>query len=307
MNRLKYFSILILVCITMLVVSVCSASKSTAATDTDSKQMVIAAFEKLNTVKNYHMTMENNYTLTYQGEALNLGVKSEADAQTEPLLVKNNMVFTMESTWEKKEKRTMQYVEENQGQIVAYSYLNNQWTKQVITQFSPLAAYEDYFKAIKSVTLLKESAKTRVFAVVVESSYLSNELERMMNAVGMQKVKLPKGIFKDIGDLSYTVTIDKKTAAITKVNMDLSGLLVSVGNNIVESLELPDEKKMAISEMLATVKASATIIFSQINRVDGLQIPPEVKNTAVTVPSICVRPGCDSDKAADSVEIGTSL
>lgn len=307
MNRPKCFPIMILVCITMLVVSVCSASKSTAAANEDPKKMVIAAFEKLNTVKNYHVTMENNYTLTYQGEALNLGVKSEADAQAEPLLVKNNMIFTMESTWEKKEKRTMQYVEENEGQLVAYSYLNNQWTKQVITQFSPLAAYEDCFKAIKSVTLLKENAKTRDFAVVVESSYMSNELERMMNAVGMQKVKLPKGIFKDIGDLSYTVTINKKTAAITKVNMDLSGLLVNAGENIVESLDLPDEKKMAISEMLATVKASATITFSQINGVDSLQIPPEVKNTAVTVPSICVLQSCDSDKAADSIEIGTSL
>lgn len=307
MNRPKCFPIMLLVCITMLVVSVCSASKSTAEANTDSKKLVIAAFEKLNTVKNYHMTMENNYTLTYQGEALNLGVKSEADAQTEPLLVKNNMIFTMESTWEKKEKRTMQYVEANQGQIVAYSHLNNQWTKQVITQFSPLAAYEDYVKAIKSVTLLKENAKTRDFAVVVESSYMSNELERMMNAVGMQKVKLPKGIFKDIGDLSYTVTIDKKTAAITKVNMDLSGLLVNVGKNIVESLEMPDEKKTAISEMLSTVKASATITFSQINRVEGLQIPPEVKNTAVTVPPVCVLKSCDSDKAADSIEIGASL
>jgi hypothetical protein len=93
--------------------------------------------------------------------------------------------------------------------------------------------------------------------------------------------------------------------------MSLLGVLkgTELAKQIDQSMEaeLPDEKKMAISEMLATVKASATIIFSQINRVDGLQIPPEVKNTAVTVPSICVRPGCDSDKAADSVEIGTSL
>ncbi len=306
MNRLKCLPIIVFVCITMLVVSVCSAGKSTAAAK-DPKKIVTAAFAKLNAVNNYHMMMENKYTLVYQGENFGLSVKSESDAQAKPLLVKNNMTFTMDSKWEKKEQKTVQYIEEDEGKIVAYSLLNDHWTRQVLAEFNPLAAYDDYFKAIKHVALLQETPEARDFEVVIESSYMSKEMARMMNALGMQKVQLPEGIFKNIGDLSYTVTIDKKTDAITQVNMDLSGILVNLGKNIVGSLNLPEEKKSVINEMLSTVKASASITFSQINQIENLQIPPEVKQSAITLPSLPALPTSDSDENTDSIKIGANL
>lgn len=306
MNRLKCLPIIVFVCITMLVVSVCSAGRSTAASK-DPKKTVIAAFTKLNAVKNYHMMMENKYTLAYQGESFGLSVKSECDAQADPLIVKNNMTFTMDSKWEKKEQQTVQYIEEDQGKIIAYSFVNDHWTKQILTEFNPLAAYDDYFKAIKHVTLLQETPETREFEVVIESGYMSKEMARMMNVLGMQKVQLPEGIFEDIGDLSYTVTIDKKTDAITQVNMDLSGILVNLGKNIIGSLDLPKEKKTVISEMLSTVKASASITFSQINQIEGLQIPPEVKSSAIMLPSLAALTNSDSDKDSNSIKIGANL
>lgn len=307
MNRLKYVPVLAVICIAMLVVSVCSAGRSTAAASKDPKQIVIAAFEKLNTVKTYHMTMENQYLLTYQGETLSLSVKSECDAQADPLLVQNNMTFTMDSKWEKKEQQTIQYIEADQGKIIAYSFVNDQWTKQTLTEFNPLAVYDDYFKAMKHVALLKETPETSDFTVVIESGFLSKEMERMMHALGLQKMKLPEGIFQDIGELTYTVTIDRRTEAITQVHMNLSGILRNLGKSIIESLDLPSEKKMVIGELLSTVKASAVISFSQMNQIEGLKVPAEVKSSAIILPSLTIPGNLDETKDPNSIKIGANL
>lgn len=307
MNRLKYLPVLMFICIAMLVGSVCSAGRSTATASKDPKQVVIAAFEKLNTVKNYHITMENQYLLTYQGETLSLTVKSECDAQADPLLVQNNMTFTMDSKWEQKEQKTTQYIEADQGKIIAYSFVNDHWAKQVLTEFNPLAVYDDYFKAIKHVSLLKETPETSDFAVVIKSGFLSKEMERMMNALGLQKMKLPEGAFQDIGELTYTVTIDRRTATITQVHMDLSGILRNFGKSIIESLDLPSEKKMIISELLSTVKASAVISFSQMNQIEGLQVPAEIKSSAIMLPSLSVPGNLVEAKDPNAIKVGANL
>lgn len=307
MNRLKYLPVLVLLCMAMLVGSVCSAGRSTAAASKDPKQIVIAAFEKLNTVKNYHITMENQYLLTYQGETLSLTVKSECDAQADPLLVQNNMTFTMDSKWEQKEQKTTQYIEADQGKIIAYSFVNDHWAKQILTEFNPLAVYDDYFKAIKHVSLLKEAPETSDFAVVIKSGFLSKEIERMMNALGLQKMKLPEGAFQDIGELTYTVTIDRRTATITQVHMDLSGILRNFGKSIIESLDMPSEKKVIISELLSTVKASAVISFSQMNQIEGLQVPAEIKSSAIMLPSLTVPGNLVEAKDPNAIKVGANL
>lgn len=307
MNRLKYLPVVLLICFAMLAGSVCSAGRSAAAASKDPRQIVIAAFEKLNTVKNYHMTMENQYLLTYQGETLSLSVKSECDAQADPLLVQNNMTFTMDSKWEQKEQKTTQYIEADQGKIMVYSFVNDHWTKQVLTEFNPLAAYDDYFKAIKHVSLVKETPEASDFAVVINSGFLSKEMERMMSALGLQKMELPEGAFQDIGELTYTVTIDRKTATITQVQMDLSGVLRNFGKSIMESLNLPSEKKTIISQLLSTVQASAVISFSQMNQIEGLQVPAEIKSSAIMLPSLTVPGSLVEAKDPNAIKVGANL
>lgn len=279
---MRFLQAILVLCIMTVFVSVCSASDSAPVTNSDPKEIVTAAYQKFLALKNYHMSVATEASLSFQGKSTNIITKGEWDIQAKPMVFKNNMNIIMDTASDtitkKTERKVEQYIEESGKQLIVYSKINDQWTRQILPYSNLLNQYDNYFKAIVSVTPVNEDADSTVFEVVESASYLKENFDRVMASTGMQKVKLTDDLLKDLGDIKYTVTVDKKTATVSKIDMDLSEFVATIGNNLAESAKVPDNQKEIIRQVLTNMKVVTNIAFSRFGKVDKIIIPPEVKN-----------------------------
>lgn len=275
---IRVLSKLVMVVLIMTVVSVCSVADVRAATSDEYKELVIKAYEKMSGMQSYQMTLETTGSMSIFGQTTNIVMHSECDTQIKPLLAKNVMQITVGDGSAKKEQKITQYIEETKGQVCIYSNTNGKWERLCMPHYDPLAEYANYAKAVTNVALVEENDEISVFAVTMDGSYLKENIEQIMNSSNMQKANLPGDFFKSIGDITYKVAINKKTAIITRTDIDMSDMLAAMGNSIIENeKKLSDAEKTTIREMFNNTKLVMTMFFSKFNSIDKITIPNEVR------------------------------
>jgi hypothetical protein len=278
MKKMRNLAIMAALC-TMIVLISGYSSVNASPVGPDPKETVIKASQKLLGFKNYHMTLATTTSMAVQGKHVKSVVKSEFDVQVNPLLGKNNMDITTYADANIITQKLVQYLEQSGDQLIVYSNADNQWFKQSIplAGYNPLKQHENYIKAIKSATVKSEDAKATVFAVVADGSYMKEELKRNMALAGMQKIQLTDEFLKGLNDLTYEITIDKQTGTISRMEMDLSDFMSRFGTSLVETMQMPDDKKTMIREMFSSMKIVMNATFSQFNKVRKITIPQEAK------------------------------
>jgi hypothetical protein len=279
MNKGKKLPVMIVLCIMTLFVSGWVSSSSAAPAPADPKETVMQAYQKLLSLKSYHMNMDTINSMSVQGRYIYTVMNGDVDLQTTPLLSRSNMSITIDFDSKEINKKTVQYIEESGDKIIVYSYTNNQWIKQSLPKgsYNPLSEYENYIKGIKSVTIKDDNVDSTVFEVVVKGSYLKENIKQSLASMGMAKMVLSDDFLKDIDDLTYSVTIDKNTGTISKMEIDLSDFMSKFGNNLVDSMPIPEQKKSIMKEMFSSMKIVMNITLSQFNSVEKFTIPQEVK------------------------------
>jgi len=281
MIKLKHFwGLFVFFILTILTVLGNSAFCSPVTTEPDAKEVVILAYQKFLALENYHMTTDTTASFTLPGHEVTVLMKSEGDAQAKPMLLKNVMTMTMNAAGIQKEQTIVQYAAEAGNQLVFYSQINNLWTKQLLPYYNPLAEYNNYFKAIKKVTLLDHGGDSDIYQVIIEGSYLEESIGRMTASLGMQKMLVPKDITKNAGDVKYNITVDKKNSNISRIDFDLSELMATIGNNLSVSTEVPEQQKMVMIAIFNNMKLVTSVTFSQLNLAEKIIIPRE----ALTAP-----------------------
>lgn len=277
MNRTKLWSKIIMLCLMTMLLSVCNTGKVVAATNAGYKELVVTAYEKLLALKSYHMTMETTGSLSFQGQTMNFTMNGECDTQIKPMMAKNVMTITIDAASPKTEQKIVQYIEEAKGRFAIYSNADGHWEKQSLPYYNPLEEYANYSKAIISVTPIAEKADSFVLAVTMDGSYVKENLERAMNSTNMKQVGISTEIFKNLGDYTYQVTINKETVTISKIELDMSSILAAIGNNIANGREVSAEQQAIIRAMFTNTRLVTTVFFSKFNRVDKIVIPNEVR------------------------------
>lgn len=277
MSRTKLWSKIIMFCLMMLLLSVCNTGKVVAATNAGYKELVVTAYENLLALKSYHMTMETTGSLSFQGQTMNFTMNGECDTQIKPMMAKNVMTITIDAASPKTEQKIVQYIEEAKGRFAIYSNADGHWEKQSLPYYNPLEEYANYSKAIISVTPIAEKADSVVLAVTMDGSYVKENLERAMNSTNMKQVGISTEIFKNLGDYTYQVTINKETVTISKIELDMSSILAAVGNNMANGREVPAEQQAIIRAMFTNTRLVTTVFFSKFNCVDKIVIPNEVR------------------------------
>ncbi|TWH44933.1 DUF6612 family protein [Sporomusa sp. KB1] len=277
MSRTKFLAKIIMVYLMTMLFSVCSIGNAMAAINDDHKELVVQAYEKLFALKSYHMTLETTGSMSFLGQTMNMVMNGECDTQVKPMVAKNVMTITVGDASAKNEQKIVQYIEEAKGQFAIYSNMNGCWEKQYMPQYNPLDEYASYSKAITSVIPVEENAEVAVFAVTMDGSYLKENLEQAMNSTNMKKVSFSDELFKNLGDITYQVTINKETATIVKSVIDMSGILAAIGNNIANDKAVPAEQKSIIQGVFSNTRLVTTVVFSKFNSVDKIVIPNEVK------------------------------
>lgn len=284
MRKIKLLSVLAVLCTAVFVVNLSSAA---AAKAVDPKETVINACRNTEKLANCHVDFDFAVSfpqginwLFSQGNNLDISVKGEYDAQAKPMLAKMNINFLIKDGLRKFEQEFPVYVEETENEMIVYCNNNNQWIKQSLPKVSDDYQSEDYLTAIKNVALKSEDANVRVFEVTIDVNYIKEKLRQNPTIAKMPEAKKSFNMLDNIDDFTYLVTIDKKTANISKIEMDLSGLVSKVVNNIAEAQGGTIEQKNRFKEMFANVKMTGTMTFSKFNDVGTITIPEEVKTKA---------------------------
>lgn len=284
MNRMRWLPLVLTVWLMTILVSDVSASP---AANTDHKQAVFQAYENLRALKNYHIKVETAISMVIVGTKATTTIDADCDIQAKPLLAKNTMTVAVEAaagaeTMPKDEVKVVEYIEEKDGKFYIYSNDKGHWQTITLPAYDPLVEYGGYYRMLSSAVPVQETESSSVYKVGISASYLKERLEGMASAGG-QPVTLPKGIFKDIKDITQTVTIDKKTGCISRVEADLSDILPAIAKSVSQLKEIPEGQKWILNEMLANGKLRIVVTFSQLNMVENIVIPEEVKTKSVPI------------------------
>jgi hypothetical protein len=276
MRKMKSWSFVMVLCLLTMLTAACGNG---TAMKQDPKEAVAAAFKQLATYKNYHMTMDVESAGKINGTDAKSVVKSEIDFQQNPLLVKNEMNIDSENGSTKINSHILQYMEKSGDKILVYTNVNNRWLKQTLPQgdYNPLKDAENAMKSLKSVTKTSEDANVAVFEVVPNRDYVKNKIQHQLQMMGMKDVAVNDELIKAVGDLKYTVTIDKKTANITQINMDLTDFMARFGKALANLSKAPSDQKKAIEQVFSNMKVNTTIYFSNFDKVGKITIPAEAK------------------------------
>ncbi len=282
MGRIGFWRYLLIICMMNVFVSVCSASASLPAANSDPKATVAKAYQQFLTLKNYHMSIETAASLSFQGKNANIFSKAECDVQVKPMVLRNVMDITIDTVLDtvskRKEQKVVQYTEEAEKQLIVYSKINGQWVRQTLPYNNLLNENANFLKDIISVAPINEDDDSAVFEVEESASNLKGNLDRILASTGMQKMKITDDLLKNLSNLKYTITIDKKTSTVSKIDMDMSEFVAIIGNNLAESGKVPDNEKETVRELFKNMKIVTSIAFSRLNKVEKIVIPPEAKN-----------------------------
>lgn len=283
MTKGKYSVRVLVLWLTVFFMSFCSQITCSAAAVADPQETVIQASQKLQNLKNYHMTLGVTNSMKVQGKNISIGMNGEWDVQVKPMLMKNTMTMTTTTDLKKSEQTMLQYFEQVGDQLFLYLNVNNQWVKQSVPNYNPLSNYDIYLKMIKSVTLIRETPDSKVYEVTVDGSYLQDNFEQIMASTGMKNVKLPADLLKGVGDFKYNLFIDSNTGLISEMYMDMSDFMRTIGNNMADSANMSEGPKTALREMFNSAKLVIAISFSQFNSVEKIQIPQEARAGAASI------------------------
>ncbi len=281
MKTVKSLSVMLVFCMITLLISGWSSRCYAAAVQTEAKETVAQAYQKLQNLKNYHITLDTANSLTAQGKAIHTVTKGEFDIQVNPLLCKSDLEITTNINSNQINQKIEQYIEDSGNRIILYSNAGNKWKRKFLPKgsYNPLRDYENYIKAIKSVTIKSEDADSTVFEVVADGNYLKEDVRRNLTALGMSKLKLSDDFLKEnMDDLSYQVTIAKKQGTISMIDIDQSNFIHQLGNHLAEAMPLQGDQKKIMKEMFNSMKMVMHMTLSQFDNVEPFTVPQEARD-----------------------------
>jgi branched-chain amino acid transport system substrate-binding protein len=309
MRTLKAVPLLLAACLLLL------AGASAAAaplSDADCKDLFVTANQQLLKANSYHMTFEMAASVPLSGQKAALALAGDFDVQVKPILMKNTMNFSMEAAGKKNEMTIKQYLEETDGKMVSYSFAANKWVKQILpipvirqNQAEFLEYCEGVFRDT-AVTFARETDDELELEATISADKLREHFEKSLALQGVKDVKLPADLFEDVADLTYTVAIDKKTQLITRISMDMTVFLRSVGEKVLAAAQMPEDKKAPFREILAGGNVQINVGISRVNAVPAIVIPKEARNAPLAPEPPAKKPSPPAASGA-VVKIGLNL
>ena len=187
-----------------------------------------------------------------------------------------------------------QYIEQKQGELVVYSLSDETWTKQ-ISPIDPslakkLSADEkksdrmNMLQLIKEVKLKKETPSYKYMEITLDSVQISEavsadaKLKTPQNKELLSRAAIVRLGFLAVGDIKYTIKVDKATKLVQEVDMDLTEP-VRKGAGLFLDLINPKDRAV-IEEFLTKSTLKMQVIYSQYNQVAPIEIPQDVRDNA---------------------------
>ncbi len=285
-------------CLLLIPAALCGAAPAAPGADADYRGIFIKASQNLLNLKSYQMTMAAEGSVMLDGKTMGFVTGGQSDVQLKPMLMKSTLTATMDAGGRKSVYTIAQYAEETGDKFTVYSFFDNKWARQILT--SPGGSPGDYrkyldsfIKGIAAVKLVRETDNALVLEASVSAGYLQEALEQGMSGVTGRKVKLPEGMFDELGDFRYTAVIAKDSLQLSELKIDMAEFVSSVAQTIIDTMNLPEDQKALAGETLKSVKLQVKISLSRYNAIEPIIIPREAKNAPLTVPPAKQEPAKD--------------
>lgn len=280
MRTTRLFFTLLTVCLLLLPAAAVGAAPAAPA---DYRDILVKAGENLLNLKSYHVVLAAEGSMLMDGQTRGFVAGGQADVQLKPLLMRNTLTASLGAGSGKSTYAMTQYLEESGGKFVLYSYADNKWSKQVLA--SPGGNYGDFRKyfdgfvrGISGAKLVQETDDKLVLEAAVGAGCLQEAVERAMSGVVGRKIKLPDGLFDDLGDIRYQAVIAKDSLQITEVSVNLAEFANSLAQAIIDTMRLPEDQKALAEESLRSVKIKIKVSLSRFDAVEPIAIPREARN-----------------------------
>lgn len=242
-----------------------------------------ACLANTNAAKSISFETDATMSMSVMGQPIVVKMQGEGNSTAEPMRL--SMSHKQQSGAITVEGQS--YAELLDGEYVQYTGFNGQWIKQTLpagTVFqNPQEAMQIYLEGISSYQ--KEGAET--VAGVQTSKYSavigSDALERVLQASGAvdqltqlgMDTQQAAGLYTGLGDLPVTLWVDEAAMRAVKIEMNLTNILSSVMQKMIEEQEEAMSAEMSVNEFIMSMTITG------YDTVESVEIPDEVRQQAM--------------------------
>ena len=286
---MKKSFLLIALLISALVLAGCSSAAPAAKTDLTAgktaQEIVEESFNKLYDLNNYEMDLTTNVKMITDGETMDMSMSGQAVVFQNPMKMK--MFLNAAIPGVEEEMQLEQYMIQEEQVITMYQNINDQWFKTVIDdpamaemmQMDPkenLKLFMDNLVSAEITGQEKVGEKDTVKIDLIASADIFDEVLQDVagESLGLGSDLIASEFFSKIGDMKYTVWIDKVTLDTVKCYMDLTENMKNLGAALGDDSSTPEELTGVFKNMEISLGYT---IYNQ-NKAADFSIPEEAKN-----------------------------
>lgn len=254
--------------------------------DKSAQEIVEKSFDQWYGLDNYEMDLSSNIKVSMEDETLDMSTAGKLIAYQDPMKIKMVMDMTMPGVTEN--IQVVQYMVEDEDQVIIYQNIQDTWQKRTIKDAAlaetmktdprdNLKLFMDHLKSAEIVGEEKIGDAETVKIDLVASGEIFDEVFKSTAGenLGISEELYDSEIFSNIGDLLYVIWIDKNTLNTVKCQMDLSEAMKNVGSALGEQKDFPPEMKQFFENMEMSMEYTVT----NHNAAEEFTIPEEAKNT----------------------------
>jgi len=284
-NRNRRFGLIFLLVVTLILTTACASGPKDLTAGKTPEKIVEESFDKLYQLESYNMDMLTKMKMALGQDTLDMSMSGKITAFQKPLKMKMVMETTVPGMTEK--MQIDQYMVEQEQKVMLYQYINGKWQKLVIDDpatvemisMDPRDNLKLFMDNLVKAEILGEEVvgeKNTVKINLVASSKIFDQLfeETAGNSLGIGDDFLNADILSKIGDMHYTIWVDKATLETVKGEMDLTDNMKNMGQALAEDPKTPAELKQVFQNMEMSMEYT---VYNQ-NSAEDFTVPEEAKS-----------------------------
>lgn len=253
--------------------------------DVDAAPYIKTVYEKMLTLKNYHA----NIAIDIKTTLMNVAVNNSSDIEVNPMKYKSELDFTMTDVTNRSVNSKMtQYMEQVDNQLITYSEMDGKWSKQTLPYIDKKnsAAYDitTCMKLIKKAVVTNDNDNEKIILVTMDNKVLKEMTMDILKQSGKEYKEYTASIetiFNALGDINYVINVDKTNNTVTHLHVDLSEATQKSVLAMINQATIPEKSKTQLKDMFSNATVVLDCDYSNFNQVSPIEIPQEVKESAV--------------------------
>lgn len=252
----------------------------------DAKAYVQKVNEVMVGLDSYHATV----VIDVKTPFANAKIKNSGDFLLKPNFRFKNFSECVMTDLQGKETqmKMLQYMQQSGDQFITYTQTDGKWIKQSMpySKEAQRSIYDiaSYMNLVKTAEIKAQTAEEITIRLTIDSQILRDLTIQMLKDSKDKQLSMLELVFKDMGDISYTISVDKKTNRVTSMDMNLSDLVKKGIVAVIDSADMPMLRKEQIKQLTKDIEVVMHGDNTAFNQAENFEIPQTVIENAVEQP-----------------------